>query len=333
VRIENGVYNLEDLKNEGKKRGVCPYFLTRYLLSKSSIIVYNYQYLLDPKVSGMVSREIERSSVVVFDEAHNIDNVCIEALSVILNQHSLRRASTCISKLSTKVSEMKASDAQRLKGEYENLVSQLQASGVINSGNDGVLASPILPDDILREAVPGNIRRAEHFLGFIREFVEYLKQAMKGHEVEVKSPMAFLHKLNEETAIESKPLKFSYSRLNSLLRTLQLTNLEEFRPLQDVSNFASLVATYSEGFAVITEPDGSQMMGISEPILHLACLDASLAIKPVFDRFQSVIITSGTLSPLELYPKLLNFRPGIRSSFNMSTFRPPICPLVITKVF
>lgn len=28
----------------------------------------------------MVSREMERECVVVFDEAHNIDNVCIEAL-------------------------------------------------------------------------------------------------------------------------------------------------------------------------------------------------------------------------------------------------------------
>ena len=27
----------------------------------------------------MVSRELEKECVVVFDEAHNIDNVCIEA--------------------------------------------------------------------------------------------------------------------------------------------------------------------------------------------------------------------------------------------------------------
>ena len=33
------------------------------------------QYLLDPKIASMVSSEIERDSIVVFDEAHNIDNV------------------------------------------------------------------------------------------------------------------------------------------------------------------------------------------------------------------------------------------------------------------
>ena len=32
-----------------------------------------------------------------------------------------------------------------------------------------------LPDDLLKEAVPGNIRRAEHFTTFLKRFIEYLK--------------------------------------------------------------------------------------------------------------------------------------------------------------
>jgi DNA excision repair protein ERCC-2 len=31
-----------------------------------------------PQVSQMVSRELEKECIIVFDEAHNIDNVCIE---------------------------------------------------------------------------------------------------------------------------------------------------------------------------------------------------------------------------------------------------------------
>ncbi|KAM1858155.1 hypothetical protein ACFX14_008176 [Malus domestica] len=53
------------------------------------------------------------------------------------------------------------------------------------------------------------------------------------------------------------------------------------------------------------------MPHIPDPVLQLCCHDASLAIKPVFDRFQSVVITSGTLSPIDLYPHLLNFHPVI----------------------
>ena len=33
----------------------------------------------------------------------------------------------------------------------------------------------MLPRDVLKEAVPGNIRRAKHFLAFLKRFIEYLK--------------------------------------------------------------------------------------------------------------------------------------------------------------
>ena len=33
------------------------------------------------QVANMVSRELEKECIVVFDEAHNIDNVCIEVSS------------------------------------------------------------------------------------------------------------------------------------------------------------------------------------------------------------------------------------------------------------
>lgn len=65
--------------------------------------------------------------------------------------------------------------------------------------------------------------------------------------------------------------------------------------------------------------------------LQLSCHDASLAIKPVFDRFQTVVITSGTLSPIDLYPRLLNFNPVVSRSFTMSLTRDCICPMVLTR--
>jgi DNA excision repair protein ERCC-2 len=136
------------------------------------------------------------------------------------------------------------------------------------------------------------------------------------------------------TSLEAKPLKFAYSRLSSLLRTLQVSNLDEFNSLTDVADFVTLLASYSEGiakFAIIMEPNGSSVPGAVDPVIQLACLDSSLAIAPLFKRFGSVIITSGTLSPIDLYPKLLQFEPCVSESFSMSTFRPCIRPLVITR--
>lgn len=79
-RLDAGVYTLHDLRDVGRKRKWCPYFIARHMIAFANVVVFNYQYMIDPKVSAMVSREMEREAIVVFDEAHNIDNVCIEAL-------------------------------------------------------------------------------------------------------------------------------------------------------------------------------------------------------------------------------------------------------------
>ena len=52
----------------------------------------NYQYLLD-RISQLVSRSIQSESVVVFDEAHNIDNICIEVMSINFRTQTLEACS------------------------------------------------------------------------------------------------------------------------------------------------------------------------------------------------------------------------------------------------
>jgi len=48
------------------------YFYYLSQISQANIVVYSYHYLLDPKIAEIVSKEVSKHSVVVFDEAHNI---------------------------------------------------------------------------------------------------------------------------------------------------------------------------------------------------------------------------------------------------------------------
>lgn len=140
--MPSGVYNLEELRKWGKARGWCPYFLTRQAINHANILVFNYQYMLDPKVAKMVSRELESESIVVFDEAHNIDSVCIEALSVNINERALEQATRSLGRLSSEVSRLKKSDNQRLQEEYQNLVNGLIDQGLLEEPtNNAALAS------------------------------------------------------------------------------------------------------------------------------------------------------------------------------------------------
>lgn len=56
-------------------------------------------------------------------------------------------------------------------------------------------------------------------------------------------------------------------------------------------------------------------------------------MKPVFSRFHSVVLTSATLSPLTLYPRLLDFHPVVqkRLAMSMPFGQSCICPLVVTR--
>ncbi|KAI3840738.1 hypothetical protein MKX03_026633 [Papaver bracteatum] len=328
--LPSGVYTLQDLRTFGKEKGWCPYYLARHMVQFANVVVYSYQYLLDPKVAGFISKEMQRECVVVFDEAHNIDNVCIEALSVSVRQQTLEGATRNLSKMSHEIDRFKATDANRLRAEYNRLVEGLAQRGNL-ALTDAWLANPALPDDILKEAVPGNIRKAEHFLNVLRRLVQYLRGRLQSENVVKEGPVAFVASIYAQTGIDQKMLRFCFDRLHSLMMTLEITDTDEFLHIQTICDFATLVGTYTWGFSIIIEPFDERMPHIPDPVLQLSCHDASLAIKPVFDRFQSVVITSGTLSPIDLYPRLLNFNPVISRSFTMSMTRDCICPMVLTR--
>ncbi|XP_009471923.1 PREDICTED: TFIIH basal transcription factor complex helicase XPD subunit [Nipponia nippon] len=330
VPIPYGIYNLDDLKAHGRQKGWCPYFLARYSILHANIVVYSYHYLLDPKIADLVSKELAKKSVVVFDEAHNIDNVCIDSMGVNITRRTLDRCQTNVATLQATIQKIKETDARRLAEEYRRLVEGLREASMARE-TDLYLANPVLPDEILQEAVPGSIRTAEHFVGFLKRFVAYLRARVRGPRVVQESPPAFLKDLYEKVCIERKPLRFCAERLHSLLRTLEIVDVADFSAITLVANFATLVSTYAKGFTIIIEPFDDRTPTIANPILHFSCMDASIAIKPVFERFQSVIITSGTLSPLDIYPKILDFRPVTMATFTMTLARTCLCPMIVGR--
>lgn len=106
-----------------------------------NVIIYSYHYLLDPKIAERVSKELSKDCIVVFDEAHNIDNVCIESLSIDLTEDSLRKATRGANNLERKITEMKSSDADKLQNEYAKLVEGLRDADEARM-EDAFMANP-----------------------------------------------------------------------------------------------------------------------------------------------------------------------------------------------
>lgn len=97
--------------------------------------------MLDPKIASLVSSGFPKNTVVIFDEAHNIDNVCIESMSCVLSRRSLERCNQGLDKLADRVAEVKRTDAARLQQEYNRLVQGLREASAARE-TDTILANP-----------------------------------------------------------------------------------------------------------------------------------------------------------------------------------------------
>lgn len=97
-----------------------------------------------------------------------------------------------------------------------------------------------------------------------------------------------------------------------------------------VCDLAFLATKYKDGFKVILEPyhSGSKTL---DPLLQLCCLDPRIAMEKVQAKFKSIVLTSGTMAPIEIYPKILGLPPLVMKEHNMYLPRNSINPLIITK--
>ncbi|KAF8561369.1 hypothetical protein P879_07508 [Paragonimus westermani] len=87
----NGVVDIEDLVTFGKSTRCCPYYMSRELKTDAEIVFMPYNYLLDGKIRRLYNIDLE-NAVVIFDEAHNIEQVCEDAASVTLSSGMLASA-------------------------------------------------------------------------------------------------------------------------------------------------------------------------------------------------------------------------------------------------
>ncbi|KAF7457844.1 DNA repair helicase [Cryptosporidium felis] len=352
----------------GKKVPFCPYYASKRLIQTAKVVVLNYQYILDPKVAqasllggGTVSQGFSHGanpnglsagakfaasllpdqqgakepSVVVFDEAHNIDNVCIEALSVNMNRQILSGAARNLRTLKTEIDNLSTLDEKRLQEEYSRLIQGLKSSGQIS--DQAVLEDlerfPVLPEEmekIKKGLIPGSIRRAEHFITIMKKLILYLQEYIRVYSTRIEGPLTFIKHLEASCYIQSGLLKFCDERLRSLLNTLRIIESDQYSPLELVCTFFTILGSYSKGFIVIVDPY-PEVSGLYDPVIQLSCLDSSIAMRPILKRYQSIVLTSGTLSPLDLYPKLLGFVPVISQSLTMTLDRTCICPLIVTR--
>lgn len=319
--IPYGVYDFSGIRELGRKLGICPYFFVRNYITLFDCVIYPYNYLIEPSIYSIISKKLPKDSFVIFDEAHNIDSHCIEALSLDITRNTLEVASRILSVITNKAKSKKEDVQRKLRREYEMMFKKIEFIGentIPHSFNTGNI-----------EIAPGNLRNTNHFISVIKRLIEFLKTKLKTTHLTVESIRSFNQSIKDLTFIDKKTLAFVSQRMGIMIQSLGVED-DEMHKLLTVVNFATMLSIYSKGFSVIFEPYDT-MSGVFNPVLRLSCLDASIAMSHVFKNFRNVIITSGTLSPIAMYPKILDFVPSNTIEIGVTLNRNSISPLIISK--
>lgn len=80
-RVGDKIFDIEDLKKEGRQTVGCPYFASRSLLEDAELIFAPYNYLIDTNIRETSEINLE-NALLIIDEAHNIEDCCRSAGSV-----------------------------------------------------------------------------------------------------------------------------------------------------------------------------------------------------------------------------------------------------------
>ncbi|KNC77230.1 hypothetical protein SARC_10307 [Sphaeroforma arctica JP610] len=322
-----GIYTLDDLKDYCKKEKYCPYFMARRAISFANVIVYSYYYLLDPKISQLVSKELTKESVVIFDEAHNIDNVCIEAMSVEITRRTLDTCTRNLATLKTKVDQIKTKDAQVRKPAWFLGFIVLRNCGSVIYSCAVVFHSCLF---LSAECVLYIYTRIHAHTHTHTHTHTHAHSHTHTHTRTLTQAHSHTHN-HTRTLTHAHSHTRTHTHTHTSTHTHTHTHVEWNRALCALSGKSALVQE-SAPKKTPKIPNPKTPNPISYP-LGVSVLRAALAVKPIFDRFHTVLVTSGTLSPLDMYPKILSFVPVTVQSFKMSMPRHRECvlPLIITK--
>ncbi|CAK9222563.1 unnamed protein product [Sphagnum troendelagicum] len=96
----NEIHDIEDLVTLGYKVKGCAYFAAREMATEAEIVFCPYSYILDPIIRSAMEVNI-RGAIIVLDEAHNIEDVAREAGSMDLETSMLEDMRMELEQLST----------------------------------------------------------------------------------------------------------------------------------------------------------------------------------------------------------------------------------------
>jgi regulator of telomere elongation helicase 1 len=279
--------DIEDLVKHGEKHKVCPYYLTRDTANDADVIFMPYNYLTDP-ASRKSLAHLWKDSIVIFDEAHNMESICSEAASFDLTHTDI---AMCVTEVD-------------------------RCTSIKESGIEFTTTEPATQEELSILKI------------ILRSFEDALAALpLKGSPASATFPGCKIYELFETAGVKhdnATELFAMVSKTTSMLAEAQGAGIQANPSLKKFSDALEAVFKASDmancnrlyKMHITEEPErkgkraGPQSITDLQPTLMLKpgqkprqigywCFSAGVTMKEILDQgVRNVVLASGTLSPM-----------------------------------
>ncbi|XP_040506023.1 Fanconi anemia group J protein homolog isoform X1 [Gallus gallus] len=304
-------WDIEDLVSLGKKLRACPYFAARELMVGADIVFCPYNYLLDPQIRESMEINL-KGQVVILDEAHNIEDSAREAVSYSVTEsqlnaareeldfmvnnnirqkdHEQLRAMCC-----SLTNWLRESSSQLVETGYETSCKVWSGKEMLNHFHDMGITNISFP--ILQKHLSAVLEKEEKISMFGKEELVEIPIVSSATQIVLKGLFMVLLYLFKDNS------RFADDYRVALQQTYAWTNDNQ----PDVSD--------TSAFFTKTKHKRNLRHKTVVHMLNFWCLNPAVAFSDLND-VRTVVLTSGTLSPMDSFSSELGVKFSIQLEAN-----------------
>ncbi|CEG49566.1 regulator of telomere elongation helicase 1-like isoform x2 [Plasmopara halstedii] len=281
------IMDIEELVTSMKEKSICPFFLTRNMLPEAEIVFVPYNYLIDPLARRSIGMSLD-NSILIFDEAHNVETIASDAASYALSSNDI---SGCISEIDTFIKAL------------GNNTIQLDEGSNLTTESIQTLRALFLEIDKSLKGFPLSANG-----GFTKPG-QYIFEFFEQFNVNFETCPLVLNMIEEiiEVAHGSDDSQRAASRLDSILSFLGTVFRSKEQHLKTAQNYRVHIQEIRER-PLNTERlfKGEYRNKTTTRVFNYWCFHPGIAFREICaNNIHNVILTSGTLSPLDTTVKEL----------------------------
>ncbi|XP_050509376.1 regulator of telomere elongation helicase 1 homolog isoform X1 [Diabrotica virgifera virgifera] len=286
--LDINVMDIEDLIKLGKCNGFCPFYMSKELKDQADIIFMPYNYLIDPSIRTRLGINLS-NTVVILDEAHNVERLCEESASLQIKSSDVALAIDEVTAIMKMLSsdqtvefedtpkDFDANDLCNLKEVFLNLEQAIDKIDLSSGQNSEVTLDGTFIFELLAEA---GIRADNFFIiqKLINSIVQYLVTvndgpfARRGNSLQIFEEILGVVFMDSSTEFKAK-VKKCYKLY------VQPEEVKKKTP----DNWLSKMVSTKAGGKIINYWCFSPGFGMNMLMRH---------------GLRTLILTSGTLAPL-----------------------------------